>query len=256
MTALNRNDMLADLADAVNELTEPRHEATRYEVAAKPRTTTAGKRRRSQSPYETHVVTLPSLLQSLADAVEPGMDGDMLAVGSFESQPSADMAAIAAAVKIRAQVLAWCQRLELKPAATISGTVSRLVSANHTLPQLHDLLKDAKSWVRTCRIATGYDPAPRTVDIPCPNCNGKHVLTLFGEGHDLLVKCSKCQLDWPDEHIGLLTQMIEQNLTQTTLTADGPCPISPGCYRRGVHDEHWNSRGNTWLTPEEMRNAG
>ncbi len=70
-----RGDLLADLAAAVNELTEPRHH-TEYLIKTVTETVDAngGRRRKARRTRRrvAHTVTLPGLLAALLDACVPG----------------------------------------------------------------------------------------------------------------------------------------------------------------------------------------
>lgn len=232
-----------ELADAVEELTKPRKPETKYMWNG------LSKRGNPQQERRSHKTDLPSLLDSLAEALEPASDGELLLTGGFESQPSADMGAIFTAARIQSEVLEWAAILEVdvkKPVA-VAKLLPLFVSAVSGGGQVRDLCNDALGWVRQARLATGYDD-PYLPDVPCPICSKKHVMTAdldAKDGQSRKVHCRACKTNWDETNIGILAQMIEANQTRTTMAEDGPCVVDPECEKRGKHRHSWEGDGHT-----------
>lgn len=233
-------DYLVELADAVRELTEPRKSETRHEVRVQ------NKRGHWKRVRKTHRVELPCLLDSLAEAIEPASDGEALLANSFNSQPSADIAAIAATARIRSEALEWASELHV-PVKPLKVLLPALISAATTAGKVKPLSNAAKSWARTARLATGFDE-PFMPDIPCPYCAKSHSLVADLDPKDETRKvfCRNCKVDWDESTIGLLSDMLLANQTRTTMTEAGPCPDFPDCQARGGHVRHYDSRGRYW----------
>jgi hypothetical protein len=240
MSKRSRGDYLADLADLVRELTEPRtHEEMREEVLQK-----VGKKR--TWVREKHITTHPSLLQSLMNALTPGVTGDSLGGAGFESRPAADLEPLRVWTLIRDQTAFWCARLHIER-KTLTGALAGLVSANHDDQQLEQIVRDVEAWVRQAKQATGWEAAPFTLGDRCPDCRRRNCLTVSG---DLTyVRCSSCERDWPTEMIGLLGQMLEQNRTQETVGVRcASMTESDACYLVASHKgEHRGPTGRYWL---------
>jgi hypothetical protein len=229
-----RGDLLADLAAAVNELVEPRHHAEIYETEVDRGT---AKRRRIR---RRHIITLPSLLQSLEDAMRPST-GEAGAPAGYESRPAAELEPAAVMRLITDSSAMWARVFGIRK-ETLAGRLRGLVSAHHTDTQLETLTREAGYWVRRARLATGWDPAPFTLNQPCPYCWARNALTITGDLER--ARCSGCGQEWDELTIGLLGQMLTANETQETAVL-----VRCGwedCYRVGPHDVHWRRDGRTW----------
>src|SRR5438874_1120773 len=106
--------MVADLADAVNELTEPRHHVETLEITIT-ETEVTGRRRKAKRTRQRrkHIVELPSLLESLTEAMVPGATGDPATMGGFESRPSAELEPVNVVRMIRSEATTWCRALRI-----------------------------------------------------------------------------------------------------------------------------------------------
>lgn len=241
-----RGAMLADLADAVNELVEPRHHTEYFEQNVTDTTTTrrGRTRTRTRKMRRPHAVTFPGLLESLRQASVPGAADTAGGTGSFESRPSAELEPTSVLRSIRDDVQRYAHALKVqrKKGDTIEKTLRALVSTNASDTVLDNLVADARSWVKLARMATGFDPAPITLNQPCPYCMRRHALVVTG---DLAAaRCQRCGTRWDHDTIGLLADMLATNEDRETV-ADVACWM-PECCRRGVHDEHEDGRGHTW----------
>jgi len=238
-----RQDMLADLADLVRELTEPRT-STEYRETVK---IDGQKRTRVREP---HTITMPGLLQSLMNALEPGVTGELIGTASFESRPSADLEPLRVWRLIQTGTSEWCTQLGIKR-HTLTGALSGLVSATHTDSQLETIAYQVASWVKAARLATGWDAEPFTLNQHCPYCWAKNQITVTGDLEH--ARCGRCKTEWTHDTIGLLGQMLTNNQTQETLALQS-CDW-PDCYRAGQHDEHWTKDGRTWRDTCDVETA-
>ena len=238
-----RNDLLADLADAVRELTEPRNH-TEYREVTVSETVTARKsgkqRTRRTKQRRPHVVTLPGLLDSLRSAAVPGSSEAGSSGGSFESRPSAELEPLAVLREIIDDVGFWMRTFDIdRP--TLAKCCSALVSAPHDDEQLARIATQARRWVKRARLATGFDPAPVTIAAPCVYC-GKRGLVIAGDHQS--ARCTRCLVTWTPDTIGLLADMLRANETQETLALERCWQGECGVY--GAHEQHRDSRGRTW----------
>jgi hypothetical protein len=231
----SRGDMLADLAAAVNELVEPRHHVETYETEIDKGTRRRRTRRR-------HLITLPGLLRSLVDAMEPGATGEIGAPAGYESRPAAELEPANVHRMITDQSAIWCRAFGIQR-ETLSGRLRALVGARHTDIQLDTLTHEVQYWVRRARLATGWDAAPFTLNQPCPYCWAKNKLTITGDLEK--ARCGACGREWDEQTIGLLGAMLTANETQETMTAVVRCGWDD-CYRIGDHDVHDRGDGRTW----------
>jgi hypothetical protein len=110
------------------------------------------------------------------------------------------------------------------------------------MTQLAEMTAQASRWVRKARIATGFEPAPVTLNHPCPYCMRRHALVIAGDLQS--AKCTRCKTTWSPDTIGLLAEMLQTNETQETAAAVR-CWMAD-CTRRGPHDVHQDERGRHW----------
>jgi hypothetical protein len=236
-----RADHLTELADNIRELTQPRTHTETREVTH----TQNHKRWRAR---EKHTITMPSLLQSLTDALTPGNTGEPTGATSFESRPSADLEPLRVWTLIRDQTNTWNTTLGMRQ-HTLHARLTGLVSAHHTDQQLDQLTWDTANWVRQAKIATGWDPASFTLGDRCPGCMRKHCLVVSGDLET--ATCDRCKMQWQHDTIHLLGRILEDNRTQETLTTTR-CPATnttDACYLTTHHTgEHRGPTGRYWHT--------
>lgn len=242
MSDETRGSLLADLAGAVNELVEPRTH-TEYVETTVTEEVPAGRRRKSKRTRRrvAHTTTLPSLLDSLAEAMVPGATGEGDGSAGFESRPSADLEPVAVLREITTDATTWGRAL-LVNRSTLPGLLRGLVGAQHSDSQLRNLVYDARRWVRRARLATGFDAAPFTLNEPCPYCFRRHALVITADMQK--ARCSRCGTSWAPDTIGLLADMLTMNQEQETATM--PACWMTDCTRLGVHTDHEDNRGHSW----------
>jgi hypothetical protein len=241
----SRAEMLTDLADNIRELTQPRTHTETREV-----THTQGRKR--WRAREKHTITMPSLLQSLTDALQPGNTGEPTGAAGYESRPSADLEPLRVWTLIRDQTNTWCLTLSIKR-PTLEERLSGLVSAHTDNNELDQLAWDAANWVRQAKIATGWDPASITLGDRCPGCMRKHCLTVSGDLET--ATCNRCKMQWQHDTIHLLGRILEDNRTHETLTTTRctDTTTTDNCYLTTNHKgEHRGPTGRYWHTQGMM----
>lgn len=249
MTSRSLN--LIDLADAIRSLTQPSQhteyiEATVIEPPAGRRRTT--KRTRQRRP---HTTTQPGLLEALHRAAVPGAAGDAgVSSGGFESRPSAELEPLSVLREIADDAGFWARTFGIEQ-PTLALTLSALVSAPTDDRQLELITHQADRWVRRARIAIGLDPAPVTLNEPCPYCMRRHALVISGDLRS--AKCSRCGTSWSPNTIGLLADMLRTSETQETAAAVR-CWMAD-CTERGGHELHRDTRGRTWRREDRCVDA-
>lgn len=245
MTLKTRGQLITDLGEAVDELTEPRTHTEHLEAyVTEDAITRKGKRRtRRRRVRKAHIVTLPGLIGSLEQAVVPGASADGPTVaGGFESRPAADIGPASVLREIVDGAEFWTAELNVPARTNLAATLRGLISARHDDQQLRRLARDAQRWVRLARLATGYDPQPMTIEAPCPYCTRRHALVIAGDM--TTARCSRCGVRWDIDTIGLLADMLQANVTQETMPLV-PC-WWPECALRGPHEEHQDGAGRAW----------
>lgn len=238
-----RGDLLADLAAAINELTEPRHHVEKYDRTAIIPIDTGARRKKARRSRERrqHHTSHVSLVIWLCDAA-PGADPDGPSMaGGFESRPPADMDPVSVLREISDGARAWARTLGVtRP--DLTARLKGLVSARPTDSQLRELTREAERWVALARIAVGFDAPPLTGVLNCPECHARNSINVTG---DLtFARCARCGAKWTHDQFGLLTLMLAANGTQET-AVDVPCWMTD-CTRRGAHHKHQDERGRTW----------
>lgn len=247
-----RGELLADLAGHVNELCDPRLHTEILESSVTVTAVNTGRGTKSKRTRQRrqHIVTLPSLIDCLTVAMSPSSTGDAASSGGFESRPSAELEPINVMRLIREQATRHANDLGVRRDG-LKAILHGLVGAAHTDTQLRKLAQDAAYWARRARIATGFDPAPFTIDQPCPYCWTRHAITVTG---DLLNgRCNRCGAMWDELTIGLLGQMMTANQTQTTMTLER-CGWD-SCHKKGPHVDHSDGTGRTWRDTCELDTA-
>lgn len=246
MTDRTRGDLLADLADSINQLVEPRHVTEHVEQRVTDQhVTRSGKIRvRSRQMRTAHTVTLPGLVQALREAAEPGATEQAGSTGAaFESRPAAELEPLAVLRDITEEASTYARAFgALDKGKSLTKTLHALVGAHHTDEQLRNLTIDAARWVRRAKQATGEEAAPITLGDRCPYC-GRRGLVVSGDLQT--ARCVRCGDSWSHDTIGLLADMLRANQERETMTTPVRCWMSD-CTRTGPHEVHANHRGQTW----------
>lgn len=219
-------DLLAEIAEAADALTDPRHHA-------EPRWGwTATGNRKALKPHET---TVPGLIQQLRALAEPGADGGQGGRGGPESVPVAIDAVsllgsittgsamrVAAAVKGGYRIEARtgpedCIRglVGVAPRLPFSrtrvdpylcpGCVGRTdrefwQPCHHCQPTTQgELASELRSWRWQAEIIAGWRTPPRELPAPCPACDAKGTLLAYADPDNPQAKCVGCGQQWSQE---------------------------------------------------------
>ncbi|WP_375490240.1 hypothetical protein [uncultured Jatrophihabitans sp.] len=240
----DRQSLLIDLSEAINQLTRPRrHTETIEDIVTDIVVSRTGKQRgRRRKIRRQHTTTLPPLLDELRDASRPGSGSDQPgSSGGFESRPSAELEPLSVLREIIDDATRWARTLRVDR-SDLPAMLSALVSAPHDDSQLTMLAMQAERWVHRAKQATGHEPLPVTLNQACPICGKRSALVVSGDLD--AAKCSRCGARWTTDTIALLTEMLKANEGET-MTAQR-C-YWRHCSRVGVHDEHLDQNtGRTW----------
>lgn len=195
-------DLLTDIADTADELTNPRQNVERIQDY--------NPENRNTKVRRVWVAILPSLLDQLARAVVPGesyseQEGSR---GAFESRPAARLDAVDRLIAIEAGAAMWCTRARLTLRDSPAGNIRSMVGAAPTIGSDNQqwLLGDLRAWRTWAATVTGWE---RPADAPrasCPHCAKINMLRVR-----LARKsgcCLACGAWWDDATIGILAEHI------------------------------------------------
>lgn len=205
-------DLLLDIAEAADELTNPRQHTEILEAWDRNRNL---KRRR-------RTTTMPSLLTQLAQAIIPGeayTEDDPTAASSFGPRPPARLDAIDRLLAITAASARWCASLHLRLRDQPERNIRALVGAaavldSDTMRTLRDDLHTWRTWAAT---VTGWQRPPDTPRAPCPLC--EHYSTLRVRLDRYTACCLHCGGAWDHANIGLLADYVRQYLAASEQAA-------------------------------------
>lgn len=206
------SDLLADIATAADELTNPMHTVERI-----PDTNTY----RHKRLRRVWVTNLPSLLDQLAAAIVPGESyvEDEVTRAAFASRPAARLDAIDRLLAIEAGAAMWCVNTALKPRDDPAGNIRALVGKAPVLPSSDQrtLARDLVSWRTWAATVTGWEHPPHAPRAPCPLCDARGSLRIRLEKNTGC--CMACGSAWDATNIGLLTGHITDHITTTRAAA-------------------------------------
>lgn len=214
-------DLLADIAEAADELTNPMYSIERIpDINAY----------RHKRLRRTWTITLPSLLDQLAAAIVPGeaYTEDEVSRAAFASRPAARLDAIDRLLAIEAGAATWCTRTILKPRDDPASNIRALVGAAPVMASgdQRTLARDLRSWRTWAATVTGWEHPPHAPRAPCPLCDARGTLRIR------LAKqtgcCMACGSDWDESNIGLLTGHITRYLhtSRAAATAQRAAAVS------------------------------
>lgn len=223
-------DLLADLLDVADTLTEPYH-------LRNPRWEWDHNRNKKRLP--DHEVTLPGLLQQLADVAYPGTTGDGGGARPVPgSRPPVQTAALSAYMEITLAVTRWCWGMKLNLRDTVESNLRAIVGAAPTLPRSRnrvdpymcpacargpaehwspchhcqpvtqvELISELRAWQRRAEVITGWRKPDPQVEAPCPHCGERQLrINLTSE----TARCGACPAEWSADGVplGVLAQHI------------------------------------------------
>lgn len=206
-------DLLADIADEADGLTNPMH------IVEPLWARSAGGRPKLRSVW---TVNLPSLLDQLAAAVVPGESyaGDDEATRTaFGSRPAARLDAVDRLLAIDTGAAMWCVQVNLHLRNTTTGNIRALVGAAPATDSdtQRRLASDLHSWRIWAATVTGWEQPPHAPRAPCPLCDKPSTLRLRLQQQTGC--CMNCGAVWDQSNIGLLTQHITAYRAQAVAIA-------------------------------------
>lgn len=199
------SDLLLDIADAADALTEPRKHREKIPYWDSNR----------NQKFRDHVEPFPSLLDQLAAAAFPGTSEP--GAGEHASRPPADLEAVACHSAISIGAAKWAWRLKVEIRATAASTIRSLVAATMTSDQRAALLKELRAWNNWALTVTGWRNPPWAPTAPCPllrvndqgeeePCNTKGSLRVRLDTKTAV--CLNCKGTWDETTIGLLAEHV------------------------------------------------
>lgn len=216
-------DILQDLAEACDDLTNPRrHREPRghYWDAA-----------RHRKALPDHEVTLPGLITQVGQIVYPSGQQDD---GGFTMRPvpgsriPGNPKAVTCYLDIHIGVTRWHAQFGLTLRDTIESSIRQLLGsagAQHSDIQA-ELLDDMRRWRHQCEIVTRWrDPDPE-LDAPCPvdDCGAR---TLRVNLAKRTARCTSCGARWAEEvdeergigSIGVLGRHIQRHRAESEVAS-------------------------------------
>lgn len=208
-------NLLADIADLADELTDPRRNIERITDTDKHR------HKRQRRLWTTNH---PSLLQQLEYAVEPGeslleTDEGGAAGASFESRPAARLEAIFELQRIRKAAAEWCRSQGLTVRPTPTANVRALVGAAALMGSTDQrtLLADLRKWRNAAATITGWERPPVAPRTACPICSARNTIRVRLDQSTGC--CLACGATWDSDNIGLLAEQIRIDGARTAKDA-------------------------------------
>lgn len=197
-------DLLLDIAETADELTNPRRHVERIQDVDKHR------HRRESAIRRVWIAVLPSLLDELAQAVVPGEAyiEDEATRGTFESRPAARLDAIDRLLAIEAGAAAWCQRSGLQLRDKPAGNIRAMVGAAPTIGSDNQtqLLADLRAWRTWAATVTGWERPPDAPRATCLHCAALNTLRVRLDRQTAC--CMACGAWWDNTTVGLLAEHI------------------------------------------------
>jgi hypothetical protein len=193
---MNATDILADLRDVADALTNP------YQHR-EPRWTWSASRHKVKLP--DHVVILPGLVAQLAELAEipssPGGGEDAPTSRPVpQSRPPGNPQALAAYLDIHLGVAKWTIMFGLETRDTVESQIRHLVAsvAARDDDDQGGLLDELRRWQRQAEIILEWREADLQLEVPCPvdDC-GERALRV--NVADKTARCRACGCRWAEE---------------------------------------------------------
>lgn len=185
-------DILAELRDACDSLTEPYHSRSQRWT---------WDHNRHRKPLPDHVITLPGLLQQLADMAYPGQpadSGDFVMRPVPASRPPLQLRAVSAHAAIAVGIVRWCWSMQLDLRGTAESNLRQVLAAagRQDRDTQITLLDEVRGWRRQAEIITGWrDPDPE-LQVPCPHCGERGLRVAIA---DKVARCVNCRSRWAED---------------------------------------------------------
>lgn len=193
------SDLLRDIADAADTLTEPMRQVERIHELV------AGRRR-----IRRILITHPSLLHQLAAAVVPGEVYVEDANGTHHaprSTPPAQLDAIDRLLAIEAGAARWCALNRLSLRDDVTRNIRALVGAAPVMDsdRQTNLLADLHRWYGWAATVTGWLTPPWQPTAPCPLCEQRALRVRLDRSTGCCLDCGEA---WTPDTIGLLADYV------------------------------------------------
>lgn len=203
---------LDTLLTAAEALCDPRANIERITTTDKHRN------KRVRSVWVTEV---PSLLDQLAAAMEPGetyAESEPVR-GGFGPRPPARMDAVDRLHAIERAAAEWCAEVGIARRPTAYSRIKGLVGVARELDAgaLHTLAHDAERWRRWAATVTGWERPPEVPRAPCPACDAMGALRvrLAVTTSTATACCMGCGAAWNEGTVGVLAAHIQTYLTRS-----------------------------------------
>lgn len=194
---------LTQLADLVDELTQPRQHTERIWDRDKHRN------KRLRRAWTT---VRPGLLTQLVEAITEATPGPTDGTGHTipASRPPGCWEAAARHSEITAGAAFWCWELDLDQRDTVEGNLHALVGA---YPALNEdiqarLLAAVRRWHTLAATMTGWATESFRPDVPCPVCDRHGVLRVHLDRDAGFCTNHDCKATWNADTIGVLRDYI------------------------------------------------
>lgn len=216
----DRTSTINRILDEIDELTQPRWIAEFEDADG------------NGLAIGVHRHVLPSLLEALRAAVEPGGDNGQAAGGkAFESRPAARLSPIVVLRNLDVFARGWCREFDVRRATTVGHLVAiKGQLGGCTDATLRRLDIELGALYAAARVATGYDDPPAAVrGERCPFC-GHESLMWNRQETEFRAWCSNavCRAageqqgmprTWDNDTLPVLREMLRLNREHETLGA-------------------------------------
>jgi len=206
----DRANLLADIADAADDLTEPhQHLEPIYEWTAQ----------RNRRQVRVHRVRLPSLLDQLAAMFAPGSAGEQGGRGVPGSRPPLRLDAVSVHSFIGAGAARWAWSLRLEIRDTTASTIRGLVGAAGVMDSdtQVSLLGELCQWRHQAQVLTGWKTPPYRPFVACPLCD--RVGGLRVHLGTQTAACVRCWATWTPDTVGVLAAHVLERTSVKVVAA-------------------------------------
>lgn len=198
------SDLLLDIAQTADELTNPIRNVERIQDVDQHR------HRRASAVRRVWVAILPSLLEQLAHAVIPGESytEDEAGRSAFESRPAARLDAVDRLLAIEAGSAMWCRRNGIELRDNPVGNIRTMVGIAGLLGSTSQatMLGDLRAWRTWAATVTGWERPPDAPRATCLHCAARNTLRVRLDRQTGC--CMACGAWWDHTTIGLLAEHI------------------------------------------------
>lgn len=208
-------DLILDIAAVVDELTSPIRSEQRIQDRDHNGHILG---RGNRAPRRVWTTILPSLLDQLARAVQPGESYDEAehARAAPGSRPAARLDAIATMLRIDAATTVWANRLDLAWRGSTAATIRGLVGAVtlHPSDTQRELSAATRAWHGWAAVTAGWERPPDAPRGTCPACSALNTIRV--RLAEKRAACIGCGAWWNEETIGVLAA----HITMPAVTVD------------------------------------